>query len=317
MSMKLFRNLFTLLKVFIIFFIIFFCVYLFRIVDTNSLLKDFDLKLLKRFVDEYNFYIFVAASLISIIFIGTLNKFRGYIPSAITIGILSAIIISYPVYILIGKQNIEYLKNENTYFNINEKTFTKVDKYIIKANNKLLNNAYKNAILIDSVFSNKIYFADSVYVSNRVITLYDVKEINGNGIESKDSVIIERNSLFSYLSDISKDIIFGFNLIPFLSLSLKYVTVDNPQIYPILILYSQFFLIFISLYTLGLSFCSKKYMYHNILTAFLIYGLVQIIFTLANRIMHNLNFWNITAFIYFISVFIIMLSFILKRILKN
>ena len=314
--MKLLGNLFNLFKIFIIFFIIFLCIYLFRVVDMNILLKDFNINLIKRFIQNYLFYVFVVSSIISIIFVGTLNKFRGYLAIALTIGLLSLIIISYPIYVLISKHDIEYLKNENTFLNINERTFTKVDEYIIKANNKLLDNGYKNGILIDTSADNKVYFADYIYVSNEVITMFDVKEINGTALENKNSVEIRRDSIFGYLSDISKNIVFGFNLIPFINLSLRYLTTENPQIYVIVILFSQFFIILFSLYMLGSAFSSKKYAYHNILSGFLIYSILQIIFTIANGLMSNLNFWNITAFIYFIAVFTIMLSFIFKRTFK-
>ena len=314
--MKLLGNLFNLFKIFIIFFVIFFCIYLFRVVDANVLLKDFNINLIVRFIQNYLFYVFVVSSIISIIFVGTLNKLRGYLATALTIGILSVIIISYPIYILISKHEIEYLRNENTFLDINEKTFTKVDKYIIKANNKLLDNGYKNGILIDTYAGNKVYFADYIYVSNEVISMFDIKEINGTVLEDKDSVEIKRDSIFGYLSDISKNIVFGFNLIPFINLSLRYFISDNPQIYVIVILFSQFFIILFSLYMFGSAFSSKKYVYHNILSGFLIYCILQIIFTVANRLMSNLNFWNITAFIYFIAVFTIMLSFIFKRTFK-
>ena len=314
--MKLLGNLFNLFKIFIILFIIFLCIYLFRVVDMNTLLKDFNINLIKRFIQNYLFYVFVVSSIISIIFVGTLNKFRGYLAIALTIGLLSLIIISYPIYVLISKHDIEYLKNENTFLNINERTFTKVDEYIIKANNKLLDNGYKNGILIDTSADNKVYFADYIYVSNEVITMFDVKEINGTTLENKNSVEIRRDSIFGYLSDISKNIVFGFNLIPFINLSLRYLTTENPQIYVIVILFSQFFIILFSLYMLGSAFSSKKYIYHNILSGFIIYSILQIIFTIANGLMSNLNFWNITAFIYFIAVFTIMLSFIFKRTFK-
>ena len=314
--MKLLGNLFNLFKIFIIFFVIFLCIYLFRIVDVNILLKDFNANLIIRFIQNYLFYVFVISSIISIIFVGTLNKFRGYLAIALTIGLLSLIIISYPIYVLISKHDIEYLKNENTFLNINERTFTKVDEYIIKANNKLLDNGYKNGILIDTSADNKVYFADYIYVSNEVITMFDVKEINGTALENKNSVEIRRDSIFGYLSDISKNIVFGFNLIPFINLSLRYLTTENPQIYVIVILFSQFFIILFSLYMLGSAFSSKKYAYHNILSGFIIYSILQIIFTIANGLMSNLNFWNITAFIYFIAVFTIMLSFIFKRTFK-
>ena len=314
--MKLLGNLFNLFKIFIIFFVIFLCIYLFRIVDVNILLKDFNANLIVRFIQNYLFYVFVVSSIISIIFVGTLNKFRGYLAIALTIGLLSLIIISYPIYVLISKHDIEYLKNENTFLNINERTFTKVDEYIIKANNKLLDNGYKNGILIDTSAYNKVYFADYIYVSNEVITMFDVKEINGTALENKNSVEIRRDSIFGYLSDISKNIVFGFNLIPFINLSLRYLTTENPQIYVIVILFSQFFIILFSLYMLGSAFSSKKYAYHNILSGFIIYSILQIIFTIANGLMSNLNFWNITAFIYFIAVFTIMLSFIFKRTFK-
>ena len=314
--MKLLGNLFNLFKIFIIFFIIFLCIYLFRVVDMNTLLKDFNINLIKRFIQNYLFYVFVVSSIISIIFVGTLNKFRGYLAIALTIGLLSLIIISYPIYVLISKHDIEYLKNENTFLNINERTFTKVDEYIIKANNKLLDNGYKNGILIDTSADNKVYFADYIYVSNEVITMFDVKEINGTTLENKNSIEIKRDSIFGYLSDISKNIVFGFNLIPFINLSLIYLTTENPQIYVIVILFSQFFIILFSLYMLGSAFSSKKYIYHNILSGFIIYSILQIIFTIANGLMSNLNFWNITAFIYFIAVFTIMLSFIFKRTFK-
>ena len=314
--MKLLGNLFNLFKIFIIFFVIFLCIYLFRVVDMNTLLKDFNINLIKRFIQNYLFYVFVVSSIISIIFVGTLNKFRGYLAIALTIGLLSLIIISYPIYVLISKHDIEYLKNENTFLDINEKTFTKVDEYIIKANNKLLDNGYKNGILIDTSADNKVYFADYIYVSNEVITMFDVKEINGTALENKNSIEIKRDSIFGYLSDISKNIVFGFNLIPFINLSLRYLTTENPQIYVIVILFSQFFIILFSLYMLGSAFSSKKYAYHNILSGFIIYSILQIIFTIANGLMSNLNFWNITAFIYFIAVFTIMLSFIFKRTFK-
>lgn len=282
----------------------------------NTLLKDFNINLIKRFIQNYLFYVFVVSSIISIIFVGTLNKFRGYLAIALTIGLLSLIIISYPIYVLISKHDIEYLKSENTFLNINERTFTKVDEYIIKANNKLLDNGYKNGILIDTSAYNKVYFANYIYVSNEVITMFDVKEINGTALENKNSVEIRRDSIFGYLSDISKNIVFGFNLIPFINLSLRYLTTENPQIYVIVILFSQFFIILFSLYMLGSAFSSKKYIYHNILSGFIIYSILQIIFTIANGLMSNLNFWNITAFIYFIAVFTIMLSFIFKRTFK-
>ena len=314
--MKLLGNLFNLFKIFIIFFVIFFCIYLFRVVDANVLLKDFNINLIVRFIQNYLFYVFVVSSIISIIFVGTLNKLRGYLATAFTIGLLSVIIISYPIYVLISKHEIEYLRNENTFLDINEKTFTKVDKYIIKANNKLLDNGYKNGILIDTYAGNNVYFADYIYVSNEVISMFDIKEINGTVLEDKDSVEIKRDSIFGYLSDISKNIVFGFNLIPFINLSLRYFISDNPQIYVIVILFSQFFIILFSLYMFGSTFSSKKYVYHNILSGFLIYCILQIIFTVANRLMSNLNFWNITAFIYFIAVFTIMLSFIFKRTFK-
>ena len=113
--MKLFRNLLYLLKFFIISFAILFFIYFFRVIDINNLLKEFDINIIKRFVINYTFYIFVVASVISITFIGTLNKFRGYAATIITIVLLSLIVISYPLYVLIGNHNIEFLENENTF----------------------------------------------------------------------------------------------------------------------------------------------------------------------------------------------------------
>ena len=77
-------------------------------------------------------------------------------------------------------------------------------------------------------------------------------------------------------------------------------------------------------YMLGLSLNSRQYIYHNILNALLLYGIIKIIFAvsieqynLLEVIVRNVNYWTMNLYMFIGSLITIIISLALKKILNN
>ncbi|MDA1469469.1 hypothetical protein OGZ02_11605 [Brachyspira hyodysenteriae] len=75
---------------------------------------------------------------------------------------------------------------------------------------------------------------------------------------------------------------------------------------------------------LGLSLNSRQYIYHNILNALLLYGIIKIIFAvsieqynLLELIVRNVNYWTMNLYMFIASLITIIISLALKKILNN
>lgn len=327
--MKIIRNFVTLALFFIVSFIIYFSIYLFKVMDTNNIYQNMNIDLIKNLMEHYFLAIVIVAAISSVIIIGALNKFSGSLPTIIVIGILAFFITLYPAYTVAFNKNIDYLRNE-----LNDKTslfidetgryFTRVDNYLLKVGYKLLDNTYKNVILVDPTVMGKLYIGDYVYITDKEISLHEVKEINGTSVIEKTSSIFNRNSIGNYLSNFTADIIFGFEVFPIIVALLKIVTLTEMPIYAITLLFINLWLMLFAFYMLGLSLNSRQYIYHNILNALLLYGIIKIIFAvsieqynLLELIVRNVNYWTMNLYMFIASLITIIISLALKKILNN
>ncbi|MEI0799056.1 hypothetical protein R4Q14_12120 [Brachyspira intermedia] len=327
--MKIIKNFITLTLFFLVFFIIYFGIYLFKVMDTNNIYQNMNIDLVKNLMEHYFLAIVIVAGISSVIIIGALNKFSGGLSIIIVIGILAFFITLYPAYTVAFDKNIDYLRNE-----LNDKTslfiddtgryFTRVDNYLIKVGYKLLDNTYKNVILVDPTVMGKLYIGDYIYITDKEISLHKVKEINGTSVVEKTSSIFPRNSIGNYLSSFTADIIFGFEVFPIIVALLKIITLTEMPIYAIALLFINLWLMMFAFYMLGLSLNSRQYIYHNILNALLLYGIIKIIFAvsieqynLLEVIVRNVNYWTMNLYMFIGSLITIIISLALKKILNN
>ena len=327
--MKIIKNFVTITLFFIAFFIIYFGIYLFKVMDTNNIYQNMNLDLIKNLMEHYFLAIITVSAISSVIIIGALNKFSGNLSAIIVIGILALFITLYPAYTVAFDKNIDYLRNE-----LNDKTslfiddtgryFTRVDNYLIKVGYKLLDNTYKNVILVDPTVMGKLYIGDYIYITDKEISLHEVKEINGTSVVEKTSSIFPRNSIGNYLSSFTADIIFGFEVFPIIVALLKIITLTEMPIYAIALLFINLWLMMFAFYMLGLSLNSRQYIYHNILNALLLYGIIKIIFAvsieqynLLEVIVRNVNYWTMNLYMFIGSLITIIISLALKKILNN
>ncbi|MEI0700048.1 hypothetical protein R4K92_14115 [Brachyspira intermedia] len=327
--MKIIKNFITLTLFFLVFFIIYFGIYLFKVMDTNNIYQNMNIDLVKNLMEHYFLAIVIVAGISSVIIIGALNKFSGGLSIIIVIGILAFFITLYPAYTVAFDKNIDYLRNE-----LNDKTslfiddtgryFTRVDNYLIKVGYKLLDNTYKNVILVDPTVMGKLYIGDYIYITDKEISLHEVKEINGTSVVEKTSSIFPRNSIGNYLSSFTADIIFGFEVFPIIVALLKIITLTEMPIYAIALLFINLWLMMFAFYMLGLSLNSRQYIYHNILNALLLYGIIKIIFAvsieqynLLEVIVRNVNYWTMNLYMFIGSLITIIISLALKKILNN
>ena len=327
--MKIIKNLKNLILFFIVFFIVYFGIYFFKVLDTNNISQNINLDLIKKLMEHYFFAVIIVAATSSVIIIGAMNKFSGSLSTIITIGILSFFITLYPAYTVLFNKNIDYLRNElndksSMLIDESGKYFTKVDNYLIKVGYKLLDNTYKNVILIDPTVMGKLYVGDYIYITDKEISLHEVTEINGVSKIQKTSSIFERNSFSNYLSNFTADIIFGFETFPIIVALLKIVTLTDMPVYAIILLFINLWILFFSFYMLGLSLNSRQYIYHNILNAFVLYGIIKISLAiyienhnLLELIVRNINYWSMNLYIFISSLAIILISLILKKVLNN
>ncbi|MBW5393461.1 hypothetical protein [Brachyspira hampsonii] len=327
--MKIIKNFVSLTLFFIVFFIMYFGIYLFKVMDTNNIYQNMNIDLIKNLMEHYFLAIFIVSGISSIIIIGALNKFTGSLSTIIVIGILAFFMTLYPAYTVAFNKNIDYLRNE-----LNDKTslfiddtgryFTKIDNYLIKVGYKLLDNTYKNVILIDPTLMGKLYIGDYIYITDKEISLHEVKEISGTSVVEKTSSIFNRNSIGNYLSNFTADIIFGFEVFPVIAALQKIITLTEMPIYAIGLLFINLWIMLFAFYMLGLSLNSRQYVYHNILNAFILYGIIKIIFAISIEqhnllevIIRNVNYWNMNLYIFIASLITIIISLALKKILNN
>ncbi|WP_297208062.1 hypothetical protein [uncultured Brachyspira sp.] len=327
--MKIVKNLITLALFFIAFFIIYFFIYFLKVLDTNNIYSNINFESIKNLMEHYFFAITVVSAASTMIFIGALNKFVGNISIILTIIILSAFVTLYPAYTIVFDKNVDYLRNELTdksssYIDDNGRFFSKIDNYIIRVGYKLLDNTYKNSVFIDPSASGRLYFGDYIYITDKEIALHEVTEVYGALSSKKSSIIFERKSFSNYLSSFTTDVIFGFEVFPIISTLLKLISITDIPTYTIFILFGNFIFLFFSFYMLGLCLFSKQYQYHNILNAFVIYGVIKIIlailiehYNLLEIIIRNVNFWNMSFSLFIASIIIIIVSLILKKIFNN
>lgn len=327
--MKIVKNLITLALFFIVFFGLYFFIYFLKVLDTNNIYNNLTLDSIKNLMEHYFFAIVVVSAVSTMIFTGALNKFVGNFSIIFTIVVLAAFVTLYPAYTIIFNKNVDYLRNELTdksssFIDDNGKYFSKIDNHIIRVGYKLLDNTYKNALFIDPAANGKVYFADYIYFTDKEIALHEVTELYGTLTSKKSSVVFERKSISKYLFNFSTDVIFGFEVFPIISTLLKVLTTTDIPIYTVPILFVNFIFLFFSFYMLGLCLFSKQYQYHNILNAFVLYGIIKLVlavliehYSLLEIIIRNITFWNMSLTLFISSIIIIIISLILKKIFNN
>ena len=165
----------------------------------------------------------------------------------------------------------------------------------------------------------KLYIGDYIYITDKEISLHEVKEINGTSVVEKTSSIFNRNAISNYLSSFTADIIFGFEVFPIIVALLKIITLTEMPIYAIVLLFINLWLMMFAFYMLGLSLNSRQYIYHNILNALLLYGIIKIIFAvsieqynLLEVIVRNVNYWTMNLYMFIGSLITIIISLALK-----
>lgn len=327
--MKVLKNLITLAAFFMAFFVIYFTIYFFKVIDINNIYQNINFNLIKNLMEHYFFAIVIVAATSAMIVIGSLNKFTGNISILITIIVLAVFVTLYPAYTVFFNKNIDYLRNElsdksSLFVDENGQYFTKVDNYLIRVGYKLLDNTYKNVIFIDSSSSGKLYFSDYIYFTDKEISLHEVTEIYGTSKTKKTSTVFQRSSFGNYITTFAKDIIFGFEVFPIITALLKIITLSNIPFYAIILIFINCVLLFFSFYMLGLSLYSRQYIYHNILNAFVLYGVIKVLFAISIEhynllefVVRNVNYWTMNLYLFLISIIVITISFILKKVLNN
>lgn len=327
--MKIVKNLITLAVFFIVFFAIYFTIYFFKVLETNNIYQNIGVDLIRNLMEHYFFAIVIVAATSAMIVIGSLNKFVGHVSVLITIVVLAALATIYPAYTVIFNKNIDYLRNElsdksSLIIDENGQYFTKVDNYLIRVGYKLLDNTYKNAIFINNSAQGRLYLSDYIYFTDKEISLHEVTEIYGTTEIKKTSTVFQRNSLANYMSSFAADVIFGFEVFPIIIALLKIITLSDIPSYAILLLFVNFIMLFFSFYMLGLSLNSRQYIYHNILNALVIYAVIKMLFAvsieyynLLEFVVRNINYWTMNISLFVISLIIILVSLILKKILNN
>lgn len=327
--MKIVKNLITLVLFFIAFFSLYFFIYFLKVLDTNNIYSNITFDSIKNLMSHYFFAITVVSAVSTMIFTGALNKFVGNISILLTIVVLAAFVTLYPAYSIIFDKNVDYLRNELTdksssFIDESGKYFSKIDNHIVRVGYKLLDNTYKNALFIEPAAYGKVYFADYIYFTDKEIALHEVTELYGILGGKKSSIVFERKSFSSYLFNFTTDVIFGFEMFPIISTLLKLLTTADIPVYTVPILFINFVFLFFSFYMLGLCLYSKQYQYHNILNAFVLYGIIKIIlailveyYNLLEIIIRKITFWNMSFSLFISSIIIIIISLILKKIFNN
>ena len=327
--MKVLKNLITLAAFFMAFFVIYFTIYFFKVIDTNNIYQNINFNLIKNLMEHYFFAIVIVAATSAMIVIGSLNKFTGNISILITIIVLAVFVTLYPAYTVFFNKNIDYLRNELSdksllFVDENGQYFTKVDNYLIRVGYKLLDNTYKNIIFIDSSSSGKLYFSDYIYFTDKEISLHEVTEIYGTSKTKKTSTVFQRSSFGNYITTFATDIIFGFEVFPIITALLKIITLSNIPFYAIILIFINCVLLFFSFYMLGLSLYSRQYIYHNILNAFVLYGVIKVLFAISIEhynllevIVRNVNYWTMNLYLFLISIIVITISLKKKKVLNN
>ena len=308
--MKVAKNLFTAF----IFFIIFFCIYLFRYLE--NFLYGFNIDVLKNFCINNIFSILFVSFLLSSIFIGVFNK-KNHIYNFITIIIFSFIALIYPSYIIFFNGNFNDTEYTDRYIIKDSNYLYKIDNYLIKSN--LTNDEYASSILIDTVYSNKMYFADNMIITKNDIIMNKVVEINSNDVVNKDLVSLSRKNIYGYISGIIEDIVFGFDVSSYLNRLLKYISVNDLSVFFICVSYGALFLLLLSVYMISSSLSFSKFVYHNMLLGFIVYIMFGIIFFFA-RFKYSFlidNYTNFSIFLCALSLLIIILSLVINIILMR
>lgn len=306
--MKVAKNLFTAF----IFFIIFFCIYLFRYLDNH--LYVFNINILKNFCISNIFSILFLSFLCSSIYIGVFSKKKN-IYNIITIIIFSAITLIYPSYLIFFNGDFNYIEyNDDEYIIKDSNYLYKIDNYLIKANHT--NDAYGSSILIDTVYSNKLYFADNMIITKNNVIMDKVVEINSNDVVNKNLVSLDRKNIYSSVYNIIENIVFGFDMTSYLDRLLKYISINNLSIFFISILYFALFLLLLSVYMISSSLSFSTFKYHNMLLGFIIYTVISIVFFFIRFKYSSLadNYINFSIFLCVLSLIVIVLSLVINII---
>ncbi|WP_242004940.1 hypothetical protein [Brachyspira pilosicoli] len=271
---------------------------------------------MKNFCVSNIFSILLISFLCSSIFIGVFNK-KSHILNIITIIVFTIIALIYPSYIIFFNANFNDIEYSDKYIITNSNYLYKVDNYLIKANPT--NDAYASSILIDNVYSNKMYFADNMIVTKNEVIMNNVVEINSNDVVNKDLVSLSRKNIYSYISSIIEDIVFGFDMSSYLNRLLKYISVNDLSVFFICILYISLFLLLLSVYMISSSLSFSSFKYHNMLLGFIIYIMFVVIFFFV-RFKYSFlmdNYINFGIFLCALSLLIIILSLIINIILMR
>ena len=308
--MKVAKNLFTAF----IFFIIFFCIYLFRYLENFS--YSFNINVLKNFCISNIFSILFVSFLCSSIFIGVFNKKKS-IYNFITIIIFSAIALIYPSYLIFFDGSFNYTEYNDKYIIKDSNYLYKIDNYLVKANST--NDVYGSSILIDTVYSNKLYFADNMIITKNDVIMNKVLEINSNDIVNKELVSLDRRNVYSSIYNIIENIVFGFDISSYLDRLLKYISINDLSIFFICILYLALFLLLLSIYMISSSLSFSRFKYHNMLLGFIIYTIISVVFFFIRFRYSSLidNYINFSIFLCVLSLIIILLSLVINIILMR
>ena len=305
--MKVAKNLFTAF----IFFIIFFCIYLFRYFENS--LYAFNINVLKSFCVSNIFSILFLSFLCSSIYIGVSNK-RKNIYNIITIIIFSIIALIYPSYLIFFNGNFNYTEYNDKHIIKDSNYLYKIDNYLIKS--KYTNGAYGSSILVDTVYSNKLYFADNMIITKNNVIMNNVVEINSNNVLNKNLVSLDRKNIYSSIYNIIENIILGFDMSSYLDRLLKYISINNLSIFFICILYFTLFLLLFSIYMISSSLSFSTFKYHNMLLGFIIYTIISIVFFFI-RFKYSFladNYINFSIFLCIFCLAIIVLSLVINII---
>ncbi|WP_157151942.1 hypothetical protein [Brachyspira sp. SAP_772] len=308
--MKVAKNLFSAF----IFFIIFFCIYLFRYLENFS--YGFNIDVLKNFFISNIFSILFISFLCSSIFIGVFNKKKN-ISNFITIIIFSIIALIYPTYIIFFNANFNDTEYSYKYIIKDSNYLYKVDNYLVKSNPT--NDEYGSSILIDSTYSNKIYFADNMLITKNDIILNKVVEVNSNDVVNRDLVSLNRKNIYGYIVSVIEDIVFGFDMSSYLNRLLKYISVNDLSIFFICVSYAALFLLLLSVYMISSSLSFSKFVYHNLLLGFIIYIMFAAVFFFV-RFKYSFlidNYINFSIFLCVLSLIIIVLYLVINIFIRN
>lgn len=331
--MKTLRNLSVLIFYFLVFFLTLSFFYFIHLVEPfNYILTERTDELMKNiviFFSNYIFSIFVLASSITILILGSLVKLSGKISVFVSIFIFSILLSLYPCYTyFFGKVKTNTLhknaENIETIKYLDASSFTDYENYSLYAESKIENTTYKGIIAIENGFSKPVYFADYATLYNDNILLEGVKVVSVN----ERAIIASTNLPVTVYKDKYAKKLFSYMfsrliLFPYIYNLFDLYTSKTAPIYSMAIVFVALFLFLLGSYLLTASLSSPYHKYHNVLTAisiyyafFIISVIVIKVFNISTSDINNASFLFVSIIIISIGLGINIFSVILNKILK-